>query len=97
MEGNADLYSLGIRLGVYFQIVSTLLANHLLPNGISNAWDTNSIFLLVDFAAVVRATIGRAIQYIEVFVMLQLMLAFLLSVVTTHYRFTWNSEGLVLL
>ena len=91
MEGNADLYGLGIRLGVYFQLVSTLFANHLLPDEISYA---NSIFLLVVFVAVARATASRSIQWVEAFLMLQLMLAFMLSVVPTHYRFSWKFRGI---
>lgn len=88
-DGNPDLYGLGIRLGVYFQLLSTFLASHMLPNEISAAWNTNGIFLLAVFAAVAKATVEHSILYAEVFVMLQLMFAFLLAVARTDSR--WKS------
>ena len=92
-EGNPDLYGLGIRLGIYFQVLATLLASHFLPNEISTAWDTNGIFLLAVFAAVARATIEGSIQYVEAFVMLQLMFVFLLAVAWTNSDPKWWLRG----
>lgn len=77
-EGKSDLYGFGIRLGIYFQLISTALADKLLPEEQKNAWDTNSIFLLAVFAAVAKSTVSGEIHYVEAFVMLQLMFAFLL-------------------
>ena len=31
VEGNSDLYGIGIRVGIYLQLFSTLVANHYLP------------------------------------------------------------------
>ena len=73
IQGNPDLYGLGIRVGVYFQLIATFVCSRLLP-------DTNSIFLLAVFAAVASATIDQSVQYVEVFLMLQLMFAFLIAV-----------------
>ena len=78
IEGNPDLYGLGIRLGIYFQLTSTSLAGRLLPEETLSTWDTNSIFLLAVFAAVSKSTVSGAIQYAEAYVMLQLMFAFLI-------------------
>ena len=78
IEGNPDLYGLGIRLGIYFQLISTSLTSRLLPEEMLGTWDTNSIFLLAIFAAVSKSTISGAIQYAEAYVMLQLMFAFLI-------------------
>jgi hypothetical protein len=39
-EGNPDLYGLGIRLGVYFQLFSSFLANHYHRDIMKDAWDT---------------------------------------------------------
>ena len=42
--GNSDLYGLGIRLGVYLQLLSTLLANALLSDALrEDARNTNAI------------------------------------------------------
>lgn len=78
IEGNPDLYGLGIRLGIYFQLTSTSLTSRLLPEETLSAWDTNSIFLLAVFAAVSKSTVSGAIQYAEAYIMLQLMFAFLI-------------------
>ncbi len=78
IEGNPDLYGLGIRLGIYFQLTSTSLASRLLPEETLSTWDTNSIFLLAVFAAVSKSTVSGTIQYVEAYVMLQLMFAFLI-------------------
>lgn len=78
IQGNSDLYGLGIRLGIYFQLTSTSLASRLLSEETSGTWDTNSIFLLAVFAAVSKSTVSGAIQYTEAYIMLQLMFAFLI-------------------
>ena len=40
IEGNPDLYGLGIRLGVYTQLISSLLANYYHDEILQDAWDT---------------------------------------------------------
>ena len=93
INGNPDLYGLGIRLGIYSQIIATLLVHNFLPNEVSGAWDTNGIFLLAVFAAVANATVTLTIQYVEAFLMLQLIFAFLLAVVSTNSRLKWAIRG----
>ena len=93
IDGNPDLYGLGIRLGIYSQIIATLLVNNFLPNEVSGTWDTNGIFLLAVFAAVANATVTLTIQYVEAFVMLHLIFAFLLAVVSTNSRLKWAIRG----
>ena len=79
--GNSDLYGLGIRLGVYFQLLSTLLANHFLPEALREAWDANSIFLISIFVAVLKSTvIVNNLTAPEAFVMLQMLFAVLIAV-----------------
>lgn len=80
IQGNPDLYGLGIRLGIYFQLIVIFVSSRLLPEEVVTVWDINSIFLLVIFAAVVSATSDQSVQYVEIFVMLQLMFAFLIAV-----------------
>jgi hypothetical protein len=79
--GNPDLYGLGIRLGVYFQLFATLFANAFLDEAVGDALDTNFIFLFTLFVALVRATVLNGINSIEAFAMLVQIYAFLASVV----------------
>ena len=74
IDGNPDLYGLGIRLGIYFQIVATILVNNFVPDEVSGTWDMNAISILAVFAAV-----NHAIHYVEAFVMLQLIFGYLLA------------------
>jgi hypothetical protein len=39
-EGSPGLYGLGIRVGIYCQLVSSLLANHYHREIMQDAWDT---------------------------------------------------------
>ncbi|KIW25847.1 uncharacterized protein PV07_08987 [Cladophialophora immunda] len=81
LEGNSELYGLGIRLGVYFQLISTLLANHFLPDALREAWDANTIFLTSILIAIVKSSVRVGdLTAPEAFVMLQMLFAFLLAV-----------------
>ena len=85
LEGNSDLYGLGIRLGVYLQLITTLLSNHFLPKELSGAWDANFVFLAALLIAGVKgAAQAHGLCAAEAFVILQMMLAFLLSVFTSY-------------
>ena len=88
-RGNPDLYGLGIRLGIYFQLIATFISSRLLPEEVVTVWDTNSIFILAVFAAVASATTDQSVQYVEIFVMLQLMFAFLIAVDYKDSRVIW--------
>jgi hypothetical protein len=80
-SGNPDLYGLGIRLGVYLQLCSTLLANHFLPEVLRDAWDANAVFLLAIFIAIIKSSVSVGnLTAPEAFVMLQMLLAVLLAV-----------------
>ena len=81
--GNADLYGLGIRVGIYLQWISSLLTNVFLPHGISDSLDTNSIFLFALFVATASSTNPRGgLHPVEGFIVLQLSFGFLLSVLS---------------
>ena len=81
LNGNSDLYGLGIRLGVYFQLISTLLVNHFLPDALRDAWDANTIFLVSIFIAVIKSSVNtNNLAAPEAFVMLQMLFAFLVAV-----------------
>ena len=82
-SGNPDLYGLGIRLGIYLQWISSLLTNSLLPEGVSDSLDTNSIFLFAVFIAIAAATnASEGLRPVEAFIMLQLCFGYLLSVLS---------------
>ena len=79
--GNSDLYGLRIRFGIYLQGVSSLLSNVLLPNGVSDSLDANSIFLFALFIAIANATDPPGgLHPIEAFLMSQSCFGYLLSV-----------------
>jgi hypothetical protein len=89
LPGNSDLDGLGIRIGIYLQWISSLLTNVLLPNGVSDSLDTNSILLFAVFIAIANATDQPAglhqparLHPTEAFIMLQLCFGYLLSVLS---------------
>ena len=91
--GNNDLYGLGIRIGIYLQWISSLLTNVLVPSGISDSLDANTIFLFALFVAIANATNSSGAQTIlgsiGAFVMLQMCFGYLLSVMSvTGLRIT---------
>jgi hypothetical protein len=90
--GNTDLYGLGIRLGVYLQLFSTLFANHFLPETAQAAWDANAVFLVAIFIATVKSSTGsNHFAAFEAFIMLQMQLAFVLAVFNeTHRKGSWH-------
>jgi hypothetical protein len=89
-EGNSDLYGLGVRLGVYAQLLATALANHVLPDALVSALDTNVIFLVAILAALLKSTAEKEISTVEAFIMLQIVLTFLISVINIDgLRWIW--------
>lgn len=101
LEGNPDLYGVGIRIGIYLQWISSLLTNVFIPSGISDSLDTNSIFLFAVFIAVANATKSAGVEPllgpIGAFVMLQMCFGYLLSVMSVSgLRITLlsNPEGI---
>lgn len=78
--GNSDLYGLGIRVGIYLQLASTLLANACLSREVQeDARNTNAILMIAVFAGMAYATIKNSLNSVEIFIMLTLLLAFLFS------------------
>lgn len=84
--GNSDLYGLGIRLGVYLQLFSTLLANAFLSRtNRDDAHNTNAIIMIAIFAGMANATIRGDLNAVEIFVMSTLLTAFLWSEFTPRH------------
>ncbi|KAE9362622.1 hypothetical protein N431DRAFT_144436 [Stipitochalara longipes BDJ] len=95
--GNAELYGLGIRIGVYLQWVSGFLANIRNAESVRDMLATNTIFLLALFTALAIITQKESVESIEVAILLQLCFGFLFSVSTTwglrvRARFTSSTD-----
>jgi hypothetical protein len=77
--GNADLYGLGIRLGIYLQILSTILGMIFLPDVLYDFQDSNAILLLAILIALIKNTPGRDIQEIDVIILLRIVWCIIIS------------------
>lgn len=81
-EGNPDFYGLGIRVGIYLQLTTAIVAKYCYAGAIPENLTTNAIFLLALFDAVATATVGFELRPEEIVVLLQLCFGFLLSVLS---------------
>lgn len=95
VNGNPDFYGLGIRLGIYLQWSTLLLANYSLPEAIAANLETNTIFLLAIFVATIVATAQRSVQAAEIVVILHLCFGFLSSILSIwgHRTITRKSKS----
>ena len=82
IEGNSDLYGLGIRLGVYLQWISSWLIQTLNPSGITTTHDANSIFVLAILTAMLSATARDDIKPIESYIMLLICFGYFFTVLS---------------
>lgn len=82
INGNSDFYGLGIRIGIYLQWTTAFLSNHLLQESIGSNLETNTIFLLALFVAMIVATINKTVQTAELIVLLHLCFGFLFSILS---------------
>lgn len=94
IQGNADFYGLGIRIGIYLQYITAFLANHILRDAIKSNLETNSIFLLALFIATIVATVSGEAQTAELVVLLHLCFGFLFSILSIwgHRTSTTDSK-----
>lgn len=81
-DGNPDFYGLGIRVGIYLQLTTAILAKYFRPEAIPENLTANTIFLLALFAAIAMATLGSGLRPEEIAILLQLCFGFLLSVLS---------------
>lgn len=81
-EGNPDFYGLGIRIGIYLQLITAIVAKYFHPEAIPENLTANTIFLLALFAAIATATLGSELRPDEIAILLQLCFGFLLSVLS---------------
>jgi len=94
ITGNPDLYGLGIRLGIYFQLFSTLFSNLYIPEAIADIWIANIIFVIAVFSSLLKASVEQQLYFAEGFIVLQLLYAFMLSVFTFRSTLNWKMLGL---
>ena len=81
ISGNSDLYGLGIRIGIYLQITSTMITNHFVPTSARSNLTANLIFVSALVIAMIRSiNFPQQFYFVEGFVLLQLILAFFLGV-----------------
>ncbi|KAJ5548425.1 hypothetical protein N7513_005659 [Penicillium frequentans] len=86
LEGNSDLYGLGIRIGIYLQWISAWISLLLDPESAQSTYDVNSIFVFAILVATIIASQQGAAR-IEMYLMLQFMLgSFITSMSTLGIR-----------
>jgi hypothetical protein len=78
--GNSDLYGLGIRIGIYLQWTSGLLANTFHADSVQDMLATNTIFLMALFIALAIITANATVLAAEVMILLQFCFGFLFTV-----------------
>ncbi|KAL8749023.1 MAG: hypothetical protein Q9184_006967 [Pyrenodesmia sp. 2 TL-2023] len=81
-KGNPDFYGLGIRVGIYLQLITAILARYLRPSAVPENLSANAIFLLALFVAVAIATLSTELRPEEVIIILQLCFGFIFSVLS---------------
>jgi hypothetical protein len=78
LEGNDDLYGLGIRLGVYCSLLATLYAKYFLPAALKGTMTTNAVFIFAILIAVIKSSASGGLATVEAFVMLQILFGYVL-------------------
>ena len=69
---SADYYGLGVRIGFYFQWLTSYLANTFLPDEIAGALDTNAVFLFALLVSMVRSSITGLLKKIDGLILMHL-------------------------
>lgn len=81
LEGNSDLYGLGIRIGIYLQWISTWIVTLVNPEETQSAYEVNSAFV---FAVVIATIVARdTSRPIETYIMLQIAIGFFVTTLST--------------
>ncbi|KAG6356309.1 hypothetical protein INS49_015696 [Diaporthe citri] len=81
-DGNSDFYGLGIRLGIYLQWITTLLAHLFFDAAIPGNLELNCVFLVAVSAATLVATRAGTIRPAECLVLLHLCFGFIFSILS---------------
>lgn len=85
IKGDSDFYGRGIRIGIYLQWISSWMSLLVDPQSAQSVFDTNSIFVFAITTATILANFSPtpSIKPIETFIMLQFMLGFLITTLST--------------
>lgn len=81
-DGNPDLYGLGVRSGIYIQVVSFFLAAFRLKKESAYLQSSAFVFLFAIFIALVRETANRTLRAPEAAILNWLVIFQLMGVVT---------------
>jgi uncharacterized membrane protein YvlD (DUF360 family) len=81
-EGNPDLYGLGIRTGVYLQWYSSWLSISVEPRTAAETHTANTVFMFAIVVAVLRSIRSGNIRPVEAWLMLQICLGYVFTVVS---------------
>jgi hypothetical protein len=86
IEGNSDMYGLGIRLGYYFQWYGAILARWLAPSEVKNLAFSMDVFVAATFLALAILTAGRvdSLEPVETYIVLLLMFGAYLALVPIY-------------
>lgn len=93
ITGNTDFYGLGIRVGIYLQWLTSLLANRYLHEEIRPNLETNTIFLLAVFIATAIASAQQTAKPPESLVLLYLCFGFVFSILSIWGNRTRSTAG----
>lgn len=94
-QRSGDYYGLGVRLGFYFQWLTSWLANISIPGEVAGALDTNAIFLFALLVSMVRCTVTQLLMQLDGLLLMHLSGGTMFSILsiwgyrTCHY----NVEG----
>ncbi|KAF0327044.1 hypothetical protein GQ607_005808 [Colletotrichum asianum] len=83
IDGNGDLYGLGVRIGVYCQWVSSWTRMLVDEESIEDVHGVNAIFVFAVIIATILAQVHRDVKPIELYIMLQISLGFFITVLST--------------
>ncbi|KAI8286410.1 hypothetical protein K4K60_000434 [Colletotrichum sp. SAR11_57] len=83
IDGNGDLYGLGVRIGVYCQWVSSWIRMLVDEESIEDVHGVNAIFVFAVIIATILAQVHRDVKPIELYIMLQISLGFFITVLST--------------
>lgn len=79
--GYSDLYGLGIRLGIYAQWITGLLAYRYFRRALETVLVTNTLFLLAASVATVKLGVENQLHPVELIVMVHIAIGFVISTV----------------
>ncbi|KAF2191757.1 hypothetical protein K469DRAFT_731947 [Zopfia rhizophila CBS 207.26] len=92
-DGDQDLYGLGVRLGIYIQLLTTTIVDDASPERATNLAPTNLWFLVAIFMAVqLKGLLSRSCNLTEAYIIISLGNGITFTILTGTLRL--NPEGL---